>query len=397
MNLIQEKLDVVTKKRSNIFNWRGQFTPEFVEYILESFTQKGDHILDPFAGSGTVLFEAARHGNKASGFEINPAAYAMSSFFSFCNMPFADRYDFSNNFEIKLNKILPSFNNHVIFTESSDFRQGYSDFLSFAKECDKTFRSKSEQIFLLNLLFLSERDKNFTIKNSINKSFNYLKNSLLGLPFSEYEINSYLKDSKTVGTVLKNKADFILTSPPYINVFNYHQNYRAIIEVFEFDIMTIAHSEFGSNRKNRGNRFKTVIQYCIDMELAIYSCWRALKPGSSMVMVLGKQSNVRGIPFYNGKLIMEILESSGGFNQINSMQRQFKNKFGDSIKEDIIITTKSGNLDKSMHAREIALNHLNENLKIAKDDVYDDLIDAISNISDITPSPIYSTNYHQNE
>ncbi len=397
MNLIQEKLDVLSKKRSNIFNWRGQFTPEFVEYIIESFTNKGDHILDPFAGSGTVLFEAARHGNRASGFEINPAAYAMSSFFSFCNMPFAERYEFSNSFEIKLNSTLSLFNNHVIYKESDDFRLGYSDFLLFAKDCDKIYRSKLEQIFLLNLLFLSERDKGYTLRNSILKSFNYLKNGLLGLPFTEHPINAYLKDSKTVGSVLKNKVDFILTSPPYINVFNYHQNYRAIVEVFQFDIMNIAHSEFGSNRKNRGNRFRTVIQYCIDMELAIYSCWRALKPGSRMVMVLGKQSNVRGIPFYNGKLIMEILESSGGFEQIDTMQRQFRNKFGDSIKEDIIITTKSGSLNSSTHGREIALNHLNENLKIAKDDVYDDLIDAISNISDITPSPIYTTNYHQNE
>jgi len=42
MILEQEKLDVTAKKRSNLFNWRGQFTPEFVEYILTSFTKKGD-------------------------------------------------------------------------------------------------------------------------------------------------------------------------------------------------------------------------------------------------------------------------------------------------------------------------------------------------------------------
>ena len=72
MVLEQEKLDVVTKKRSNLFNWRGQFTPEFVEYILTSFTKVGDHIFDPFSGSGTVLQESARLGYKATGFEINP-------------------------------------------------------------------------------------------------------------------------------------------------------------------------------------------------------------------------------------------------------------------------------------------------------------------------------------
>ena len=60
MILEQGKLDVTIKKRSNLFNWRGQFTPEFVEYILQSFAKKGDIILDPFSGSGTVLQESAR-------------------------------------------------------------------------------------------------------------------------------------------------------------------------------------------------------------------------------------------------------------------------------------------------------------------------------------------------
>ena len=55
MILEQERLDATAKKRSNIFNWRGQFTPEFVEYILQTFAKPNDHILDPFSGSGTVL------------------------------------------------------------------------------------------------------------------------------------------------------------------------------------------------------------------------------------------------------------------------------------------------------------------------------------------------------
>jgi len=35
----QDKLNVTSKSRSNIFNWRGQFTPEFVEYIINTFAR----------------------------------------------------------------------------------------------------------------------------------------------------------------------------------------------------------------------------------------------------------------------------------------------------------------------------------------------------------------------
>ena len=139
----------------------------------------------------------------------------------------------------------------------------------------------------------------------------------------------------------ESSVDFIITSPPYINVFNYHQNFRAIIETFHFDLLKVAQSEFGSNRKNRGNRFKTVIQYCLDMELAIRSFWIALKPNAKIVLVLGRESNVRSTPFYNGQLIIEILESSNGFSEIKNLERQFTNKFGINIKEDIILATKS--------------------------------------------------------
>jgi tRNA G10 N-methylase Trm11 len=77
MLLEQEKLDVLSKKRSNIFNWRGRFTPEFAEYILKTFTNQGDHVLDPFFGSGTVLKEAAKLNLDATGLEINPSAYSI--------------------------------------------------------------------------------------------------------------------------------------------------------------------------------------------------------------------------------------------------------------------------------------------------------------------------------
>jgi hypothetical protein len=33
--LDRRRLDLANKTRSNIFEWRGQFTPEFVEYLLD--------------------------------------------------------------------------------------------------------------------------------------------------------------------------------------------------------------------------------------------------------------------------------------------------------------------------------------------------------------------------
>ncbi len=390
MILEQKKLDVIAKKRSNLFNWRGQFTPEFVEYILTSFAKEGDHIFDPFSGSGTVLQESARLGLTATGFEINPSAYAMSRFFSFCNLTSGERNHFCNSFETKLNFQLLGLNGEKVYVDNEDYRVAYANLLAFAISFDHFISDKQERIFFMNILFQSEKDKKLTVSESILKSFYYTKNCLLHLPYTTNSIQSKLLDAKKSGEYLTNNVDLILTSPPYINVFNYHQNYRAIIETFHFDILKVAHSEFGSNRKNRGNRFKTVIQYCIDMELAIRSFWKALKPDAKMILVVGRESNVRGIPFYNGQLVMEIIEQTNGFSEIETSERQFTNKFGVTIKEDIIIASKTNNLSDSLNGRNIAISHLEQSLKTTQDGVYLDLTEAILNSEEVKESPIFN-------
>jgi DNA modification methylase len=390
MVLTQEKLDVIVKKRSNLFNWRGQFTPEFVEYVLQNFSNTGDYILDPFSGSGTVLLESAKLNLQVTGFEINPAAYAMSKFFTFCNLPFPDRIEFANKFESKLNSHLANLNGQRVYSENPDYRAAYSNLLRFAETVAKQLTGKNERIFFLNILFQSEKDKSLTVRESIFKSFSYIKNIFLSLPFSDKPISASLNDARHAGDAFTNKIDLILTSPPYINVFNYHQNYRAIIEIFDFDVLKVAHSEFGSNRKNRGNRFKTVIQYCIDMEQSIRAFWNALKPNSRIVLVVGRESNVRGNPFYNGQMVVEILEQSNAFSDIKILERKFTNKFGNNIKEDIIIATKTGELTKQFSGRNIALKHLEKCLQTSTNDVFADITDAISGIDEIKASPFFN-------
>ena len=58
--LDQNRLDVIHNQRSNFFNWKGQFTPEFIEYLLDCFANENSIVADPFSGSGTVLSEAIR-------------------------------------------------------------------------------------------------------------------------------------------------------------------------------------------------------------------------------------------------------------------------------------------------------------------------------------------------
>ena len=197
---------------------------------------------------------------KGYGFEINPAAYAMSKFYSFCNKSLEERNSILRSFEDKFQNEIAKLNGQDLFTKDSSYRDSYSNLIEFCKDLSSGLTSKSEKIILLNILFLSEKHKKLKLKESLGKSYSYIRRALLNLPYSKEPIKAYLEDSRSTHNYLEGNIDLIITSPPYINVFNYHQNYRAIIETFGFEILKVAHSEFGSNRKNRGNRFKTVIQ-----------------------------------------------------------------------------------------------------------------------------------------
>ncbi|MBR1775442.1 MAG: site-specific DNA-methyltransferase, partial [Bacteroidales bacterium] len=50
-----------------------------LEYLIKLFTDEGDVVIDPVAGSGTTLIAAARQNRKAYGFEIKKDFFAKAS------------------------------------------------------------------------------------------------------------------------------------------------------------------------------------------------------------------------------------------------------------------------------------------------------------------------------
>ncbi|HEY1478754.1 MAG TPA: hypothetical protein VGF46_01925 [Gaiellales bacterium] len=49
----------------------GKFIPQLVEAFLQRYVVAGEHVVDPFAGSGTTLVEAAAFGVHASGADVS--------------------------------------------------------------------------------------------------------------------------------------------------------------------------------------------------------------------------------------------------------------------------------------------------------------------------------------
>ena len=229
------------------------------------------------------------------------------------------------------------------------------------------------------MIFTAENGRTKDLYSAITKSLNVISEVLVQMPYTRSPIRAYLNDARLLHRRCFSKADLILTSPPYINVFNYHQNYRAVMEVLGWNLLKVAQSEIGSNRKNRGNRFRTVVQYCLDMEQSLKSFWKTMADGGRVVMIVGRESSVRRVTFYNGRIIAELIRDLGCFESITVYERQFLNRFGQRIREDIITAQKSTQKPFPSGAREIAAKHLKAAMGRTSDsEVKKDISEAIS-------------------
>ena len=63
----------------SLCSYQGKMKPAIAHHLVNAFVPEGGKMLDPFAGVGTIPFEAALQGKMAYGFEISPAAFAISS------------------------------------------------------------------------------------------------------------------------------------------------------------------------------------------------------------------------------------------------------------------------------------------------------------------------------
>lgn len=64
---------------------------------------------------------------------------------------------------------------------------------------------------------------------------------------------------------------------------------------------------------------------------------RIFVPNSRIIFVVGKESKIRGLSFFNGELVAEIAYQILGLDLILRQERAFMNRFGKTIKNDLFL------------------------------------------------------------
>ena len=382
----QQSLDLANRTRTNLFPWRGQFSPELVGLLLSRYASKGSLILDPFVGVGTTLFEAARQNHSSVGTEINPSAFLMAETSIFVACSDQQRRDTCKHARKLLEKALPE--DLPLFSQETESVSCPSRIVAtLAREYFSDPYLCNIFTNILVRLLSSPHSKDVT---GTLRAFQQHESIIYSLPRSSQSCTAVHADARCL-PVKNQTVDLVVTSPPYVNVFNYHQNNRPAMELLGWNILTVAKSEFGSNRKNRGNRFLTLVQYCVDVLETLLELKRVLKYEGRVVIIVGRESNIRGVSFQNGSIVATLALLSG-FRLVLRQERKFTNKFGGLIYEDIL-HLRPGSGDSSptrLEASSVAQGLLKKALPECLDEgVAADVQSAIGLAPTVEPSPLF--------
>jgi len=78
MSTLSGKYSTAAKRWAGIGPYYAMFPSAFCDAVIEKYCERGDTVLDPFAGRGTALYSAATVGRHALGIELNPVGWIYS-------------------------------------------------------------------------------------------------------------------------------------------------------------------------------------------------------------------------------------------------------------------------------------------------------------------------------
>lgn len=344
MDFIIKELKSVNNPRSihGIYPYRGKIAALDAEQILSQMPI-GSTVLDPFCGSGTIVYEGLKYGLHTIGIDANPIAVTISngkihipSSFqevesevntlikkveSIDSAPPATEYPISLFHEKTLNEIMKM---SVFYDKMSDYVKA-----CFLGAIALTARGCNNYKWTSSTVGKNIEPKRYIpfyekLKLKIKKHFIPIIN----------DSKVFYEDSRNLDKIIKpNSIDFIFSSPPYFDCLDYTAYYARIV----YDILGYERIQI------RSRLIQSFENYKEDMKTVLDKLYNVLKPGGQVIFVVGDKK-------IHGRLIngAEYFQAISPFNKFSIVERSYtgtSSKVFDAInktnrKEQIIIWTK---------------------------------------------------------
>lgn len=317
-----------------IYPYRGKISAIDAQRIIEQMPQ-GSTILDPFCGSGTIVYEGMKCGLRSFGIDANPIASILSN--GKINIPID--YDIvkdevahyiklaqENDFQSVAPEYTTSYFHPETLRQIMNMSIYFGDMSSYLKACFIGAIALCARGCNHYRWTSSTVGKNIEPKRYIDfyqKLFYKTKKH-----FFPIETNGriFFADSRCLDEVIeKDSIDFVFSSPPYFDCLDYTAYYaRFVYEILGYDRIAV-----------RDTLIQDFVNYEDDMKIVLGKLYEVVKPGGYVIFVVGDKKMhgkvINGGMFFNSispfKHIETIERSYSGssskvFDEINKTDRK---------------------------------------------------------------------------
>ena len=345
-----------------IHSYPARFIPQIPNKAIRTWTNPGEVVLDPFCGCGTTLLESVILGREAIGIDNNAVACLISraKVADYTDEDIKILTDFLSKIDEKLSTLskpleLPEYHN-VSYWFSDDALKDLGKIKAIINQLPEKPGAFAMAIFSAIIVRVSNQDsdtryarikKSYDQGNAIEWFKSRLVDALKRLKaiatLSKAQAVVHCIDGRDLSVIPDGSVNLIVTSPPYINAYDYHKYHRHRLHWIDGSVELARDTEIGKH--DTFTRPKaTPDRYFEDMQKCFAEWKRVLTPDGKAFVVIG-DGIVNKTPVPVGDKFVEIMEQLGlktADRWIRTLQKSKKsfNQHGRIDKEHVLLFEK---------------------------------------------------------
>lgn len=351
------------RKIDRVHPYPAKYTVDLAIEYIEKYSKPKDTVYDPFLGSGTTLLAASVLDRNGIGTDINHIALLISRFktMNLTNADFIELEkfisDFENNYPSEVTEVKPVYYKsieHWFCKESIIVLSLIKQKISKLTETQQLF-CDTVMSTIINSVSNQESDTRYAAIEKPYLSIEYVANTfikkfknILSLykDFSKVPRNpnntAYLLDAKLCTSIIEPKSvDLILTSPPYVNTYDYYLYHKHRMNWLGYDVQYSMNAEIGSRREYSSLK-KPESKFSDDLFNVFIECDKVLKDNGIVVIIIG-DGKVAGKMYDAKENMIEIAEKIGweiidySYSNLDDTSRAFQKSYRTKGKKEHIL------------------------------------------------------------
>ena len=314
-----EELKSVNNPNSihGIYPYRGKISALDANQILKQMPS-GSKVLDPFCGSGTILYEGMKYGLQTIGTDLNPIAFFLSR--GKINIPKKVEESITEvNAIIENSKLLKKFQ-EMPTSALKHFHESTANQIARVSIFFDTMSDYVKACFLGSICLTARGCNNYlwtssTVGKDINpkRDIDFYEKFLQKVVKHHYPLKNessvFQHDSRKLSDVIEFESiDYVFTSPPYFDCLDYTAYYAKIIyEILGYDRLQI-----------KDGLIQSFKDYETDMKFVLEELYKVCKKGAKVIFVVGDKK-------IHGKIINggDFFNSISPFKNVKILERSY--------------------------------------------------------------------------